>query len=105
VFPGGTEAPQALRRGRNLGRVGFDAHIVFFPGVAGHPCPTLRAISLSLQRDPAHNGKGGSRPARRARGSGGRFGIPKPSPKAEARPRGRAVSKEQLSDWHGRTDV
>jgi hypothetical protein len=32
-------------RGGNLGRVGFDTRS-FFPGMAGHPCPTLRAIFL-----------------------------------------------------------
>ena len=36
---------------------------------------------------------------------GDRLGSPKPSPKAEARPRGRAVSKERLGDWDGQMDV
>jgi hypothetical protein len=31
---------------------------VFPPGMAGHPCPTLRATSLSLQGEPADIGKG-----------------------------------------------
>jgi hypothetical protein len=43
--------------------------------------------------------------ARRARGSRDQFGIPRLSPKAEARPIGRAVSKERLGDWDGQTDV
>jgi hypothetical protein len=44
----------------------------------------LRATSLSLQCEPADTGQGGSCPARRTRGSGDRFGIPKPSlPKGE----------------------
>jgi hypothetical protein len=39
-------------------------------------------------------------------GSGGRFGIPKPSPKGKSpgqrqRPTGRAVSRERLGDWDG----
>jgi hypothetical protein len=32
--------------------------VVFFPGMAGHLCPTLRATSLSLQGEPADIGKG-----------------------------------------------
>jgi len=40
-------------------------------------------------------------PLRRTRGAGDRFGIPKPSPMAEARPTGRAVSGERLGDWDG----
>jgi hypothetical protein len=40
-----------------MGRVGFDSRI-FFPWMAGHPCLTLRARSLSLQGDPANIGKG-----------------------------------------------
>ena len=31
--------------------------VVFFPGMAGHPCPTLRAVSLSLQGAAANIGK------------------------------------------------
>ena len=45
---GGTQAPQAFRRGEHMGRVGFDPR--FFPpliGMACHPCLTLRATSLS----------------------------------------------------------
>jgi hypothetical protein len=30
--------------------------VVFFPGMEGHPCPTLRATSLSLQGEPADIG-------------------------------------------------
>jgi hypothetical protein len=41
-------APQASRCGEHLGRVGFNG---------GHPCPTLRATSLSLQGEPANIGK------------------------------------------------
>ena len=32
--------------------------VVFFPGMAGHPCPALRATSLSLQGEPADIVKG-----------------------------------------------
>ena len=32
--------------------------VVFPPGMADHPCPTLRAKSLSLQGEPADIGKG-----------------------------------------------
>ena len=39
---------EAFRRGERMGRVGFDSRI-FFPWLAGHPCLTLRAMSLSLQ--------------------------------------------------------
>jgi len=53
--------------------------VVFFPGMAGHPCSTLRAISLSLQGEPAYTAKEWSRPARGTSGSGDRFGIPKES--------------------------
>jgi hypothetical protein len=38
-------------------------------------------------------------------GAGDRFGIPNPSPKAEARPKGRAVSMERLGDWDGPMEV
>ena len=48
---------EAFRRGERMGRVGFDSRI-FFPWLAGHPCLTLRAMSLSLQGDPANIGKG-----------------------------------------------
>jgi len=58
---------------------GWGSMPVFFsPGMAGHPCPTLRAKFLSIQGDPANIGKGCSRPARCTRGPGDRFGIPKP---------------------------
>jgi hypothetical protein len=42
--------------------------VVFPPGMAGHPGPTLRATSLSLQGEPADIGKGCSRPTRRTGG-------------------------------------
>ena len=32
--------------------------VVCFPGMAGHPCPTLRATSLSFQGEPSDIGKG-----------------------------------------------
>jgi hypothetical protein len=48
---------EAFRRGERMGRMGFDSRI-FFPWMAGHPCLTLRATSLSLQGDPANIGKG-----------------------------------------------
>ena len=48
---------EAFRRGEHMGRVGFDSRI-FFPWMAGHPCLTLRARSLSFQGDPANIGKG-----------------------------------------------
>jgi hypothetical protein len=41
---------EAFRRGERMGRAGFDSRI-FSPWMAGHPCPTLRARSLSLQGD------------------------------------------------------
>ena len=51
--------PAGLRRGEHRGRVGFDQIPVgFFPGMAGHPCLTLRATSLALQGEPADIGKG-----------------------------------------------
>jgi hypothetical protein len=53
----GAPAPQAFRRGEHMSRVG-SIPVVFFPGMAGHPCLTLRATSLSLQGDPANTGKG-----------------------------------------------
>ena len=68
---------EAFRRGERMGRVGFDSRI-FSPWMAGHPCLTLRARSLSLQGDPANIGKGCSRPACCTRGAGDRFGIPNP---------------------------
>jgi hypothetical protein len=37
---GGTEAPQAFRRGEHRGRVG-SIPVVFPPGMAGHPCLIL----------------------------------------------------------------
>ena len=63
--------------------------IVLFRGMTGHHRVLHYVTSLSLQGEPADTRKGGSRPARRTRGSGDRFGIPKPSPQAEARPTGR----------------
>jgi len=48
---------EAFRRGERMGRVGFDSR-VFPPWMAGHPCLTLRARSLSLQGDPVNIGKG-----------------------------------------------
>ena len=48
---------EAFRRGERMGRVGFDSRTLS-PWMAGHPCLTLRARSLSLQGDPANIGKG-----------------------------------------------
>ena len=54
---GGGTTPQAFRRWEHMGRVGFDPRR-FFPGMAGHLCPILRATSLSLHGDPAKIGRG-----------------------------------------------
>ena len=54
--------------------------VFVFPGMAGHPCPALRAISRSLQGEP-------------------------PATFAEAHPTGRAVSEEGLGEWDGQTGV
>ena len=51
------DAPQALQRGATWAGWG-SIPVVFFLGVAGHPCPTLRAISLSVPGEPAYTGKG-----------------------------------------------
>ena len=48
---------EAFRRGERMGQVGFDSRL-FFSWMAGHPCLTLRARSLSLQGDPANIGWG-----------------------------------------------
>jgi hypothetical protein len=52
---GGTEAPQAFRRGELMGRVGFDPRS-FSPQMAGHLCLILFATSLSLKGEPANVG-------------------------------------------------
>ena len=67
---------EAFRRGEQW--AGWGSIPVFPPGMAGHPCLTLRARSLSLQGDPANIRKGCSRPARCTGGAGDRFGIPHP---------------------------
>ncbi len=66
------------RRGRLVPPVRPSIPVLSPPGMAGHPCLTLRARSLSLQGDPANIGKGCSRPARCTRGAGDRFGISNP---------------------------
>ena len=75
-----------------MGRVGFDSR-TFPPWMAGHPCLTLRARSLSLQGDPANIGKGCSRPAHCTRGSGDRFGIPNP------RKNGSVIRADRQTVW------
>jgi hypothetical protein len=48
---------------------GWGSMPVFFPpGISCHPCPSLRATSLSLKGDLANIGMGWSRPARCTRG-------------------------------------
>ena len=78
--------------------------------MAGRPCPILRATSLSLQGEPADIEKGmiSARPSCQGVGSDPEtFGFEKVSGsqtdflRAEARPTGRAVSRERLGDWDG----
>ncbi len=99
----GTDAPQALRRGGNLGRVG-SIPVFVFPGMAGHPCPTLRAISLSLQDEENRH-----IPERDDLGTPSCQGVKRlvwdPKTFAEAHPTGRAVSEEGLGEWDGQTGV
>jgi hypothetical protein len=80
--------------------------VVFSPGMACHPCPTLRATSLSLSKE---NRKISERddlgppvvPGVQEIGLGSR----NLRPRAEARPTGRAVSRERLGDWDGPMEV
>ena len=88
----------SLARSLSLARAHTLLSVVFSPGMAGHPCPTVSATSLSLQGALADTGNGRSRPARRTRGSGDRFGIPKPPPLGGG-------SKERLGGWYGQMDV
>jgi len=61
VPPHGGEAAMRCHRRSAVGTIwsGWGSMpVVFSPGMAGHPCPTLRATSLSLQGEPADIGKG-----------------------------------------------
>ena len=85
------DAPQVLRRGANLVRVGLDTRS-FFPWVAGHPCPTLRTLfrypvpSKEKWHIPESDDLG---PPVVPGGQRVRFGIPKPSlPRRRHVPRG-----------------
>ena len=67
-----------------MGQAGFDARS-FPPGMAVHQCPTLCAMTLSLSnenenRQISERDDLGPPVVSGARGSGDRFGIPKPSP-------------------------
>jgi hypothetical protein len=75
--------------------------------MAGHPCPSLRATSLSPSKEnrqiSERSGKGmiSARPTHQEIGLGSR----NLRLKAEARPTGRAVSRERLGDWAGPIEV
>ena len=80
---------EAFRRGERMGRVGFDSRI-FFPWMAGHPCLTLRARSLSRRSGEYRKGMIPARPLHQ----GGCGSVWDPEP-----------SKERVGDWGGPATV
>ena len=75
--------------------------VVFPPGMASHPCPTLRATSLFLQGEPADKERDDLGPLVVPGGQEIGLGSRNLRPSAEARPTGCAVSRERLGDWDG----
>jgi hypothetical protein len=71
--------------------------VVFCPGMAGHPYPTLRPSKENRQISERDDLGPLVVPGGQEIGLGSR----NLRPSAEARPTGRAVSSERLGDWDG----